>query len=154
MFLAHGGFQLLMMVFMVAIFSTILMGDPGLGRPEPPREMATFMMWFMGIFQLIMAAPSLIAGYALLNRKSWARTASIIAGVVSAMNVPIGTAAGVYSLWFFLSDHWKSVYPEKTEDGDYPPRQLTDPVDPRWTGYYTDEKGEVVYQPVEPPDWR
>jgi hypothetical protein len=154
LFFAHGAFQLLMMLIMVSIFSTIFIGDPELARPGPPQAMVNFVMWFMLIFQSLLAAPALIAGYAVLNRRSWARTASIIAGVVSAMNVPIGMAAAVYSLWFFLGERWKSVYPEKAEAGDHRPHELTDPVDPRWTGYYTDEKGEVVYQPVEPPDWR
>jgi hypothetical protein len=105
--------------------------------------------------------PSFTAAYALLKRKSWARVAAIVAGVVSAMNVPLGTAACAYSLWFFLGDNWKEIYHpalhfEDIEDSApiSDPRQLTAARDARWSGYHTNEKGEIIFHPVEPPDWR
>lgn len=51
------------------------------------------------VIMLVSTIPDLIVGYALLKRRSWARTATI---VVSAMNLfafPVGTALGGYSLW-------------------------------------------------------
>jgi hypothetical protein len=77
--------------------------------------------------------------------------ASIIAGVIAAMSVPIGTAACVYSLWFFLGDNWKSIYPEKAVDD---PHLLERERQIRWAGYQKDEKGEITYHQVDPPDWR
>jgi hypothetical protein len=69
------------------------------------------------------------------------------------MNVPIGTAACVYSLWFFLGDNWRSVYPESTgQTAD--PRLLDREREIRWAGYQRDEKGEMAFHQVEPPDWR
>jgi hypothetical protein len=153
-FLAYGGFQLLMLLFigimLFAMFS--LPGRPG--APGPPMEFLGFFFGFMLLFQLAFTAPSFIASYGLLKKKSWARIASIIAGVMAAMSVPFGTAACVYALWFFFSDNWKEVYPEKAGQNVVDPYRITAANESRWTGYQTDEKGEPIFHQVEPPDWR
>jgi hypothetical protein len=35
----------------------------------------------------------------LLTRKPWARALAIVVGLVSLINVPIGTTIGLYTLW-------------------------------------------------------
>ena len=114
-FLAHGSFQLLMLMLIGVMFYFIFSnpmrpGDPGL----PPGFFAIFFTIMFAI-QAIFAAPSFVAAYALLKRKHWARIASIVAGVMAGMHVPIGTAACVYALWFFFGENWKSVYVETAE---------------------------------------
>jgi hypothetical protein len=152
-FLGHAAFQLLMLLLMIAMFSMFLFIEPGNGQGPPPPAFFAIMVGFVSIFYLLFTLPSLIAGYGLLKRKSWARTASIVAAVLAAMNVPIGTAACVYSLWFFLGDNWKSVYPPQPT-GNTHPQILTPGMEARWTGYQQDEQGEIIFRPVEPPEWR
>ncbi|MEO6051328.1 MAG: hypothetical protein ABIP78_08355, partial [Pyrinomonadaceae bacterium] len=114
-FFGHAAFQLLMLLFIAAIFSLVIFSPTEPGNPGPPKEFFGMMIAFMTIFQFLFTVPSIVAGYALLKRKSWARMASIIGGVVAAMSVPVGTAACVYSLWFFLGDNWRAIYPDKPE---------------------------------------
>jgi len=154
-FLAHAGFQILMMVLMLAIFSMFFFIEPGRpgGPPPPPKALFGVLMAFMSVIYLVFTLPSLIAAYALRKKKSWARMASIVAGVMSAMHVPIGTAACVYSLWFFLGENWKEIYPVNAAST---PRQQLPEFDPaKWQGgFETDEQGRAVFQHAEPPDWR
>jgi hypothetical protein len=153
-FLAHAGFQLLMLAMFVLMFSAILSIPGRPGAPPPPREFFGFMIAFMTVFQLIFTVPSLVAAYALRKRKPWARVAAIVAGVVGAMNVPIGTAACVYSLWFFLGDYWKDVYPGQA-GSKMSPAQLPEYDHVKWEGgFKTDEQGRAVFTQAEPPDWR
>ncbi len=156
-FIAHGTFQMLMGLLMLAFMSMFLFipDDPGPGG-APPAVFFGIMFGFIFIFQLAFALPSFIAAYGLRKKKHWARMASIVASVLAAMNVPIGTAACVYALWFFLGDNWKEVYPEaaSNKDGEVKTLQLAHDRDTRWTGYQTNEKGEVIFNPVDPPDWR
>ncbi len=149
-FLAHAGFQLLMLIMISIMF---VMMFPG-GGPGPPRRFLAFMIGFMTVFQLMFAAPSVIAAYGLLKQKSWARIASIVAAVVSAMNVPIGTAACVYSLWFFLGDNWKSVYPENASEPRQPPSQLTYGAESQRAAYEAEANTEHTFNTYDPPDWR
>ena len=93
---AYGGlfalFALLMMIFM---FGMMTMTPNG-----PPAGVIVFMSLFIGIIYGVMILPSFIAGWALLKRKKWARTASIISGVVAGANFPFGTAVCIYTFWF------------------------------------------------------
>lgn len=154
-FLAHAGFQLLMLIMIVAIFSVFLFVPIEPGKPgPPPKAFFGVMIAFMTVFQLLFAAPSMIAAYGLLKRKSWARIASIVAAVISAMNVPIGTAACVYSLWFFLGENWKSVYPEKACETRQPPSQIAYGTESQRAAYEAEANTEKTFDAYNPPDWR
>jgi hypothetical protein len=156
-FIGHAifqGFIAVMMIGMMALFFSMPF-DPGRGTP-PPKELVGVMLAFMFVFYMAFALPSVIAAYGLRKKRKWARIASIVAGVVAAMNVPVGTAACVYSLWFFLGENWKEVYPEAAFEKDERAKalQLTHERETRWTGWQTDEKGEVTFDKVDPPNWR
>lgn len=156
-FIGHGAFQTLMGLLFVAFFGMFFFipDQPGPGGPPPPAFMA-IMFAFVFVFQVAFAIPSFVAAYGLRKKKHWARIASIVAGVVSAMNVPIGTATCVYSMWFFLGDNWKEVYPDvafKSSEREQT-LKLAHDREARWTGYQTNEKGETTFAPVNPPDWR
>ena len=56
------------------------------------------------MFLLVAGLPGLVAGYAILKRKSWARVLGIVVAVLNLFNVPIGTALGVYALWVLTDD--------------------------------------------------
>ena len=156
-FIGHGVFQTMMGLLMLAFMSIFFFipDQPGPGEP-PPMAFVVVMFLFVFAFQMLFALPSFMAAYGLRKKKKWARMASIVAGVVAAMNVPIGTAACVYAMWFFFGENWKEVYPEvafeKVEKAKA--LQLQHERETRWTGYQTNEKGEVTYHTVEPPDWR
>ena len=56
-------------------------------------------------FMVIFAIPDLIAGYGLLNEKSWSRILAIILGALAIINLsgfPISTAFGIYTLWVMV----------------------------------------------------
>jgi hypothetical protein len=150
-FIAHGGFQLFVLLLMMSVFGLVfaIPSEPG----GPPAGFFIVLFGFIFLFQTLFAVPSFVAAYSLFKRKRWARIASILAGVLSAMNVPIGTAVCGYALWFFLGDRWKDVY----RDGfgaQTGAALLNQAPEARWSGYHTNERGEVIFTPVEPPDWR
>ena len=148
-FIAHASFQLL--ITLVMVFFIFLIRRTG--RGAPPREFMFFMMAFIVFFQAIFIVPSFVAAYAMRNKKSWARLAAIIAGVIAALNVPFGTAACVYAMWFFFGESWKEVYARPDTDLSEQ-QQLVSDLQSRWSGMRTDEKGEVTFHHVDPPDWR
>ena len=128
--LIYGGVFGLMMIAMVAFFAFMIVATSS-ERPgeAPPAAFFLLMMTFMLVFYSALIIPSFIAGYALLKRKHWAKTASIVAGVLSGMSFPLGTAVCIYTFWFLFSEPGKILY-------DRPPLPL--PPQP----------------PATPPDWR
>lgn len=148
-FLAHGGFQILMGLLMATMFGSFFALVPNQpGRPGPPAGFFLLIAVFVLTLQSIFAVPSFVAAYALLKRKSWARIMSIIAAVLSAMSVPVGTAACVYALWFFMGENWKEVYQPGARRA---PGQLPNDAN-AWTTQ-TWESHQERASP-HPPDWR
>lgn len=45
----------------------------------------------------------LLVGYGLMKRRRWAKPLGIVLAVVSLINIPIGTALGIYTFKFFRS---------------------------------------------------
>ncbi|HUI76563.1 MAG TPA: zinc ribbon domain-containing protein [Bryobacteraceae bacterium] len=44
----------------------------------------------------------LVTGWGLLQREPWARTLAIVMGFLHLLNMPFGTALGIYTLWVLL----------------------------------------------------
>ena len=64
----------------------------------------------IAIFFMVLALPSLIAGWGLMNFKPWARVLMIVVSFFHLFNIPIGTALGVYGLWALLSDEGRRLF--------------------------------------------
>jgi hypothetical protein len=60
------------------------------------------MFALCGLFAVI-ALPSIIAGWGLLNGQSWARVLALVLAVLHLPNVPFGTALGIYTFWALLN---------------------------------------------------
>jgi hypothetical protein len=127
---------LVIAVAMLIMFTTMPSSPRG---GQPPVGFFIAMAVFLVVFSVGWSLPSIIAGYALLKKKKWARTAGIVAGAFAAAQMPVGTAVGVYTFWFLFSP---------------PGRLLYDPQTRSLTGG-RQELGEAQYVPPDaPPDWR
>ncbi|HWQ54328.1 MAG TPA: zinc ribbon domain-containing protein [Bryobacteraceae bacterium] len=56
----------------------------------------------IGLTFLVAAVLGFVAGWGLLERAPWARTLSIVLGIIALVDVPLGTALGIYTLWVLL----------------------------------------------------
>jgi hypothetical protein len=158
-FLVHGGIQLLFMLLMAVMFALFFASIPSRpGEPGPPPFFFLPFIGFIVVFQSIFTIPAFVAAYALLKRKSWARLGVIIAAVLSAMSVPIGTAVCVYALWFFFGENWKEVYqPALAQTGgarSHLPGQADTADAAAWTVNQSREPSRDYAPPPPPPDWR
>jgi hypothetical protein len=65
----------------------------------------------LGIIVLAKAACGFIAGRGLLHREPWARTWVLVLAFISLfLNIPIGTAIGVYTMWVLLPGQSQQEY--------------------------------------------
>lgn len=51
---------------------------------------------------LLLSLPGLIAGFGLMSFKPWARILTIVLSAIELLNVPFGTALGLYGFWVLL----------------------------------------------------
>ncbi len=56
----------------------------------------------LGMLVLLKALAGFAAGWGLLERQPWARTLTLVLGFVSLLNIPLGAALGIYTIWVLL----------------------------------------------------
>jgi len=76
------------------------------GAPEFVRQILTGVAYFL----FFSGGLGIATGVGLLNRASWARMLSIILGCVGLIDMPFGTALGVYTLWVLLPAQSEQEY--------------------------------------------
>lgn len=122
LYLVQGGFNLMGLIFtviMIPIFYSTLsrVGDDA----AIPYAFITAIFIVAVTLNLILGGLDLLAGYGLLKRRSWARTAGIIAAITALLGFPLGTALGVYGLWFLFGEKGRQFYLTGQETAYLPP---------------------------------
>jgi len=116
----HVGLLIFTMSFMGLMLSNIFGEAQRMGGGPPPAFLGIVIV-VVGVINVLMTIPSIVAGYAFLKRRQWAKVAGIIAAVLAAMSFPIGTAVAVYTFWFLFSETGKSIYDVPKEAPPLPP---------------------------------
>jgi hypothetical protein len=62
------------------------------------------------VLLLLVGLLPMVEGYALKKHKRWARPFGIILAVISLINIPVGTALGIYTIKFFRSEGGVRLY--------------------------------------------
>jgi hypothetical protein len=103
-----GGLGVLCGLFLLAIAGGIssILGRMADFRPETlvALPIVGLIAGAVSIFLLIVSAPSVIVGIGLIYFKPWARILAVIISVLHLLNLPFGTALGIYGLWVLLSN--------------------------------------------------
>jgi hypothetical protein len=60
-------------------------------------------------FLVLIALPGLLAGFGLLKFRPWSRILTLILGFLNLINIPIGTALGVYTIWVLMQDETEKI---------------------------------------------
>jgi hypothetical protein len=76
-------------------------------KEDMPSFVISFLSFLFNVFPIVLGSlslMSLIGGIGLLSYKGWARIIVIIVSFLGCLNIPIGTLAGVYSIWVLMQD--------------------------------------------------
>lgn len=65
---------------------------------------------FAFLFSLVIVVPPALAAYKMLKNRGGARFWAIFASIVALIGFPLGTALGVYGLWFLFGEQGKQFY--------------------------------------------
>ena len=75
---------------------------PDLGNEAP--SILRIIGSSVGLFLWILSVPKIICGIGLLKRYEWARILTLIIAFLSLLNIPLGTALGIYSFIILLNN--------------------------------------------------
>ena len=53
---------------------------------------------------LLFSIPGIIGGVGLLKMKPWARILTLVMGFLALIEIPFGTALGIYTIWGLMND--------------------------------------------------
>jgi hypothetical protein len=62
------------------------------------------------ILLLVVGLWPLLVGYGLKKRRQWAKPLGIFLGAISLVNIPVGTALGIYAIKFLRSEGGAKLY--------------------------------------------
>ncbi len=113
--LIYGGLQLFGGLLVALIYGGIGLSFLSLGQKSEEKTMGGIFLVLSLIVApviLIIAGIILMAGWKMLKEKMSARTWGIVACCVSLLSLPLGTALGIYGLWFLLGESGKQFYGE------------------------------------------
>lgn len=77
--------------------------------PEPQAAMFAVTAGITGCLFLL-GLPGIITGVGLLKRQRWAKTWALVLGILSLPSFPLGTALGVYAIWFYTQPGSNQVF--------------------------------------------
>ncbi len=156
MHLIYGGFFALMTVLMLFLFVIMGISLSGISQDPnaPPVGFIVAIMGFVVVLYGLLSIPSLIAGYGMLKRRSWARVAGIVASVLSAISFPFGTALCVYSLWFLFGDAGKDFQRSLSGSEGYGALGGATASGYGWDAQRSEAREREYAPPPQPPSWR
>jgi hypothetical protein len=111
--LIQGGLTVFVGLLLVLIYGGMGVALMGAG-PDDGARMAGGMIFVIGLIVAVVviafSALYLYTGVKIRKQQSIGRTLGIVVSVLSLFSFPLGTALGVYGLWFLLGDMGKELY--------------------------------------------
>jgi hypothetical protein len=107
-----GAFHLAMgiMGILGVIVASLMMAALESYIEEPDAAAIATVAVSMGVMYLaVVSAAQIICAIGLLKRRSWSRVPMIIVSAVKLINIPLGTALGVYTIWVLIQDETKTI---------------------------------------------
>ena len=88
---------------LIGIFIFVLL--TGIGAITQEKEaflILTTIGTGVGVLLMVLSVPGIIGGIGLFKRKEWARILVLILSAIDLLNIPFGTALGIYSIWVLV----------------------------------------------------
>ncbi len=100
----HIGFAILGLIGALATFLAVNFAQSFVTGEDIPVKVLTAIKIFVPGLIAVVSLLSIVGGIGLFSYKEWARILIIVMSAINCLNVPIGTAKGVYSIWALLQD--------------------------------------------------
>ena len=98
----HIGFGILGLLGALAIFFGFQFIFQFVEDEPIVQEVLSYVGNFVALSLLFFSTLGIIGGIGLFSYRSWARILVMIVSALNCLNVPVGTAKGVYSIWVLM----------------------------------------------------
>lgn len=108
----HIGFAVLGLVGALVIFLSINFAQSFVEGEDIAETVLLAVKIIIPAVVALISVLSIVGGIGLLSYREWARVLLIVVSAINCLNVPIGTAKGVYSMWALLQDDTIKLFRE------------------------------------------
>ncbi len=108
----HIGFAVLGLVGALVIFLSINFAQSFVQGEDIAESVLYAVKIIIPVLIALVSIFSIVGGIGLLSYHEWARVLLIVVSAINCLNVPIGTAKGVYSMWALLQDDTIKLFRE------------------------------------------
>ena len=98
----HVGFGILGLLGALAIYLSINFAFSFMEHDPLAQKILSFTGGALSLIILFFSSLGIIGGAGLFSFKPWARILVMIVSAINCLNVPVGTAKGVYSIWVLM----------------------------------------------------
>ena len=112
-FFIQAGLQLFGGIIIALVYGIVGGATLSAARREDEQVMGGIFLGLaviVGIVMLALGAFTLFTGFKIKNERPIGRTLGIILSILVLFSFPLGTALGIYGLWFFFGDLGKNFY--------------------------------------------
>lgn len=98
----HLGFGILGLLGALTIYLTFHFVFEFVDEEPMARTVLSFVGNTLSIIVLFFSSLGIIGGAGLFTYKPWSRILVMIVSAINCLNIPIGTAKGIYSIWVLM----------------------------------------------------
>jgi len=108
----HVGFGILGLIGALAIYIVFNFAGDFVDNDPIAIKVMDFMGGSLALLILFFASLGIIGGIGMFSYRSWARVLVMIVSAINCLNIPIGTAKGVYSIWVLMQPEVVAAFEE------------------------------------------
>ena len=98
------GFLLAIIIFTAVVGGGIISGD------SEAMAITGIVGPAVALFFVLLSAPGMIGGIYLLKHRPWARILVLVLGFINLIEIPIGTALGIYTIWVLFKNETVDLF--------------------------------------------
>lgn len=98
----HIGFGILGLIGALAVFIVFNFAHDFIEHEPIAEQVVGFLGGSIALLILFFACLGIIGGIGLFSYRPWSRILIMIVSAINCLNIPIGTAKGVYSIWVLM----------------------------------------------------
>ena len=97
-------------VFLAGIIFWVLIGSGLISGDREAMTIISIVAIIVSGFIFIVSVPGIIGGIVLLKYKPWSRIFVLILGFLNLVDIPFGTALGIYTIWALMKDETVELF--------------------------------------------
>ena len=109
----HIGFGILSIIGAVALYFLFNFAQSFVADVDVAGTVFDIIKIFVPVLVAVGGVLGIVGGIGLFSYHQWARILIIVLSALDCLNIPIGTAKGVYSIWALLQDDTIKLFNEK-----------------------------------------